>query len=137
MLVVLAFYRTCAALAKPLLHFTEGSLLAVQGHWNVQGIRLRTEGDRAPVFESRGAGTHVEFHADPRNLVRPVSDLARFRAYFDDVLIAKIRGVDELSCGAIELPKNAQLTHFEKGLAATGVDQDALEHLVHVLRITG
>jgi hypothetical protein len=42
-----------------------------------------------------------------------------------------------LSVRAIELPENAELSHFEKRLAAGHIDEDALEDFIHVVRLTG
>ncbi len=45
--------------------------------------------------------------------------------------------MDECAGRAIELPENPQLAHRHHRLPAADVDQDPLEHFVHVLRLAG
>ena len=66
-----------------------------------------------------------------------VGDLAGLRIHLHDVLVAEIGGADERAGRSIELPENSQLAHLEQRLASAGVDQDALEDFVHVLRLAG
>src|SRR5207245_7757644 len=109
----------------------ESRVITVRGPRNVQRIGLRAERHRTPVLESGPARTHFELNTDLWDL--PVGDFATVRPHLHDVLVAEIGGVDERAGGAVELPEDAQLTHLEERLAAAGVNEDALEHLVHVL----
>src|SRR5437879_1281840 len=104
--------RTHAALAEHLLHRAEGCLLAVQRHGDVQRVGLRAEGHRSPILKSGRARAHLKLNTDLRNL--QVSNLAFLWIDLHDVLVPKIRGVDERAAGSVELPQDTQLAHLEE-----------------------
>src|SRR6185369_5309491 len=126
-----------AAFPDNLLHITKRPLLTIQIHRDVERIRLRTVGHRAPALESGCARTLIDFDSELRDLAWQITDLSGLRIYLKDRLVTEIRCVDELAIRAIELPKDAELTHFEQRLSSTGIDENALEHFIHVLRLAG
>ena len=66
-----------------------------------------------------------------------MSHLTGLGVDIQDVLIAEIDRASELAGDAVELPENPQLAHREQRALAVVVDQDALERLVHVVRVAG
>src|SRR6185369_6277609 len=63
-----------AAFPDNLLHITKRPLLAIQIHRNVECIRLRTVGHRAPALESGCARTLIDFDSELRDLAWQKSD---------------------------------------------------------------
>src|SRR2546422_1414570 len=137
MFVISAPHRTNAAAANDLLDGTKRGLLAVEIERDVEHVRLRTERHRAPALEPGGARTLVDFDAQFGDLALTVRDFASLRIHLHDVLIADVGRVNKSASGSIELPQNSQLAHLEERLPSADVDQEVLEHLVHVLRLAG
>src|SRR5262245_25348408 len=132
MLRVLAPNRTRAAAAGDARRWSERRDLAIEIHWHVQGVGLRMERHRTPTLEPGRARAEIELDANLRNLPGAVRHFARMRIDVDDVLVAEVGRLDERAGLAIELPNDPELSHLEERLTPADVDQDVLEHFIHV-----
>ena len=75
----------------------------------------------------------VHRHTELRDLLGPVGDLPRRVVEIDEVLVAHVSGIDESAGTAIDLPEDPDLAHLEQRFSAVIVDEDVLEHFVHVV----
>ena len=115
---------------------TERRVLAVQIDGYVERVGLWAVGHRAPALEAGRARTHIHLHANLRNHLRVVGDLARV-VDAQNVLIPDIRRLDELPGHPVDLPQDAELAHRQRRFASVHIDQDALERFIHILRFAG
>src|SRR6185436_11870743 len=81
--------------------------------------------------------TLIDLHSQLWNLAGKICHLAGLRIDLQDVLIAEIRSADELPGRSIELPQDAEFAHLENRFPAARIDQNVLEHFIHVLRFAG
>ena len=130
-------HGTRAAPAEDVFDGAEGRQLAVHRHRDVEGPGVRVVRHRPPALEPRRARAHVDLDPDLGDHPRPVGHFARLAVDVDDVLIADIVRAEELTRLPVELPEDAELAHLEELLPAVHIDEERLEHLVHVVGFAG
>src|SRR5262249_38045795 len=128
-------YRSISPTSFFPLHFLKGRVIAAHVNGNVESLRLRRIGNRSPILKSKHARAEAHLNARLGNHPGTIGQSASLFIEIEQSLIAEVVGTDELSGSPVELPKDAELTHFEKRLPAVMIDQDALEDFIHVVGV--
>src|SRR5262245_16853409 len=128
-------YRSISPATFFTLHFFKGRMIAAHVNRDVESLRLRRIRHRSPIFKSKHARAEAHLNARLGNHPGTIGQSASLFIEIEQSLIAEVVGTDELSGSPVELPKDAELTHFEKRLPAVMINQDALEDFIHVVGV--